>query len=178
MRSPVRSSDVDLHYLIVDSPVGKLRLVASADSLVEVSWEEKNADRESLQLRAEPGQHPVLDETARQLAEYFAGTRRTFELALHFNGTDFQRKVWNALLTIPYGQTTSYGRIAIQIGHSSAVRAVGAANGQNPIPIIAPCHRVVGSTGKLVGFGGGLPRKVHLLTLEGALTGEIPLIAR
>jgi len=120
----------------------------------------------------------VLDETARQLAEYFAGTRRTFELALHFNGTDFQRKVWNALLTIPYGQTTSYGRIAIQIGHSSAVRAVGAANGQNPIPIIAPCHRVVGSTGKLVGFGGGLPRKVHLLTLEGALTGEIPLIAR
>jgi len=161
----------------VDSPVGKLRLVASADSLVEVSWEEKNADRESLQLRAEPGQHPVLDETARQLAEYFAGTRRTFELALHFDGTDFQRKVWNALLTIPYGQTTSYGRIAIQIGHPSAVRAVGAANGQNPIPIIAPCHRVVGSTGKLVGFGGGLPRKVHLLTLEGALTGEIPLIA-
>jgi len=177
MRSPVRSSDVDLHYLIVDSPVGKLRLVASADSLVEVSWEEKNADRESLQLRAEPGQHPVLDETARQLAEYFAGTRRTFELALHFDGTDFQRKVWNALLTIPYGQTTSYGRIAIQIGHPSAVRAVGAANGQNPIPIIAPCHRVVGSTGKLVGFGGGLHRKVHLLTLEGALTGEVPLIA-
>jgi len=177
MRSPVRSSDVDIHCLIVDSPVGKLRLVASADSLVEVSWEEKNADRESLQLRAEPGQHPVLDETARQLAEYFAGTRRTFELALHFDGTDFQRKVWNALLTIPYGQTTSYGRIAIQIGHPSAVRAVGAANGQNPIPIIAPCHRVVGSTGKLVGFGGGLPRKVHLLTLEGALTGEIPLIA-
>jgi len=177
MRSPVRSSDVDLHYLIVDSPVGSLRLVASNDSLVEVSWEEKNADRESLQLRAEPGQHPVLDETARQLAEYFAGTRRTFELALHFDGTDFQRKVWNALLTIPYGQTTSYGRIAIQIGHPSAVRAVGAANGQNPIPIIAPCHRVVGSTGKLVGFGGGLPRKVHLLTLEGALTGEIPLIA-
>lgn len=175
MRSPVRSSDVEHHYLIVDSPVGSLRLVASADSLVQVSWEDGNEHRESPQRRAEPGQHPVLDETARQLAEYFAGTRRTFELALHFEGTEFQRKVWNALLTIPYGQTTSYGRIAVQIGHPSAVRAVGAANGQNPIPIIAPCHRVVGSTGKLVGFGGGLPRKVHLLTLEGALTGEIAL---
>jgi methylated-DNA-[protein]-cysteine S-methyltransferase len=83
--------------------------------------------------------------------------------------------VWRALLTIPFGETRSYGQIASQIGRPSAVRAVGAANGQNPIPVIAPCHRVVGSTGKLVGFGGGLPRKVHLLTLEGALSTEIAL---
>ena len=105
MQSPMRSSDTDHHYRIVESPVGTLRLVANEDSLVEVSWEEKNAQRESLQLRAEPGQHAVLDETARQLEEYFAGRRRTFELKLHFEGTEFQRKVWNALLTIPFGET-------------------------------------------------------------------------
>ena len=175
MRSSVRSGEKDHFFRIVDSPIGKLRLVANEDSLIEVSWEEKNAHGDSPQPCAEFVRHPVLDETARQLAEYFAGTRKTFELRLHFEGTEFQRKVWNALLTIPFGETRSYGRIAVQIGHPSAVRAVGAANGQNPIPIIAPCHRVVGSTGKLVGFGGGLPRKVHLLTLEGALTGEIAI---
>jgi methylated-DNA-[protein]-cysteine S-methyltransferase len=175
MRSAVQSSEKDHYYTIVDSPIGPLRLVANEDSLVAVSWEEKHALRDSPHANARELRHPVLEETARQLNEYFAGTRRTFELKLHFDGTEFQRKVWNALLTIPFGETRSYGRIAVQIGHPMAVRAVGAANGQNPIPIIAPCHRVVGSTGKLVGFGGGLPRKVHLLTLEGALTGEIPI---
>jgi methylated-DNA-[protein]-cysteine S-methyltransferase len=175
MRSPARSSDRDHYYIIVDSPIGPLRLVANEDSLVAVSWEEKNASHDPLHAGAQKAHHPVLEETARQLEQYFAGKRKSFELKLHFDGTDFQRKVWQALLTIPFGETRSYGRIAVQIGHPMAVRAVGAANGQNPIPIIAPCHRVVGSTGELVGFGGGLPRKVHLLTLEGALTGEIAI---
>ena len=175
MRSSVRSSEKHHFHIIVDSPIGPLRLVANDDSLVAISWEETNALREPLHASAAEAHHPVLEETARQLDEYFAGRRRTFELKLHFEGTDFQRKVWNALLTIPFGETRSYGRIAVQIGHPLAVRAVGAANGQNPIPIVAPCHRVVGSTGKLVGFGGGLPRKVHLLTLEGALTGEMSI---
>jgi methylated-DNA-[protein]-cysteine S-methyltransferase len=171
----VRVSGEHHYSRIVDSPIGPLRLVANEDSLVAIWWEEENASGGPLPTVTETPQHPVLAETARQLAEYFAGRRKTFDLALHFAGTEFQRKVWSALLTIPFGETRSYGQIAAQIGHPSAVRAVGAANGQNPIPIIAPCHRVVGSTGKLVGFGGGLPRKVHLLTLEGALSAEIAL---
>jgi methylated-DNA-[protein]-cysteine S-methyltransferase len=175
MRSSARSSEKEHYFRVVDSPVGRLRLVANEDSLIAVSWEEKSALRDPPHDEAEHERHPVLEETARQLDEYFAGKRKVFELKLHFEGTDFQRNVWNALLTIPFGETRSYGRIAVQMGHPLAVRAVGAANGQNPIPIIAPCHRVVGSTGKLVGFGGGLPRKVHLLTLEGALTGEIAI---
>ena len=138
MRSSVRNSDLDHYYSIVDSPIGPLRLIANEDSLVAVSWEEKHTHRNPLHGGAKKSQHGVLQETARQLDEYFAGKRRTFELKLHFDGTEFQRKVWNALLTIPYGETRSYGRIAIQIGQPMAVRAVGAANGQNPIPIIAP----------------------------------------
>ena len=110
----------------------------------------------------------MLLETERQLKEYFAGERRTFDLTLDLAGTDFQRKVWSALLSIPYGETRSYGEIAAQIGHPGAVRAVGAANSRNPVSIIAPCHRVIGSTGKLTGFAGGLDAKAQLLTLEGA----------
>jgi methylated-DNA-[protein]-cysteine S-methyltransferase len=105
-------------------------------------------------------------EAERQLDEYFAGTRRTFELPLELAGTEFQRSVWRALLTIPYGETRSYGQIARQIGRPAAVRAVGAANGRNPLAIVAPCHRVVGSTGKLTGFAGGLRAKAFLLELE------------
>ena len=114
-------------------------------------------------------------DAARQLEEYFAGKRKAFELKLHFAGTEFQRKVWNALLTIPFGETRSYGQIAAQIGHPSAFARWARRMGRIRFPIIAPCHRVVGSTGKLVGFGGGLPRKAHLLTLEGALSGEMAI---
>ena len=96
------------------------------------------------------------------------GSGRQFALTLDLAGTAFQRKVWNALLTIPFGETRSYGQIARQIGHPDAVRAVGAANGRNPVSIVAPCHRVIGSTGKLTGFAGGLDAKAHLLALEGA----------
>jgi methylated-DNA-[protein]-cysteine S-methyltransferase len=109
----------------------------------------------------------VLLETEQQLNDYFAGTRKSFALKLDFNGTEFQKKVWAALLTIPFGETRSYGQIAKQIKKPKAVRAVGAANGRNPISIIAPCHRVIGSTGKLTGFAGGLEAKALLLALEG-----------
>jgi methylated-DNA-[protein]-cysteine S-methyltransferase len=175
MQSSVHSPDQELSYRIVDSPIGRLRLVANEDCLVAISWEDGYSRHPRSRLCTEASLHPVLVETSRQLQEYFAGRRKKFELKLHFAGTDFQRKVWSALLTIPYGETRSYGQIAVQIGSPAAIRAVGAANGQNPIPIIAPCHRVVGSTGKLVGFGGGLPRKAHLLTLEGALSAEMSM---
>jgi O-6-methylguanine DNA methyltransferase len=110
--------------------------------------------------------HPILAETARQLRAYFAGGLREFSLPLDLQGTEFQLRVWRALLLIPYGATESYRNIAVSIGCSNAVRAVGAANGANPIPIVVPCHRVIGSSGKLVGYGGGLPLKKRLLEME------------
>ncbi|MBZ5592947.1 MAG: methylated-DNA--[protein]-cysteine S-methyltransferase [Acidobacteriia bacterium] len=110
---------------------------------------------------------PVMREVIRQLRLYFAGDLREFDVPLELIGTDFQKRVWNALLTIPYGETRSYTEIAWQIGAPRAVRAVGAANGRNPIPIIVPCHRVIGASGSLVGFGGGLEWKRKLLDLEG-----------
>ncbi|RYD65796.1 MAG: methylated-DNA--[protein]-cysteine S-methyltransferase, partial [Sphingomonadales bacterium] len=115
---------------------------------------------------ADATDHPVLVETERQIAEYFAGKRSAFTVPLDFRGTDFQKSVWAALLTIPFGETRSYGEIARQIGRPSASRAVGAANGRNPISIIAPCHRVIGSNGALTGFAGGLAAKELLLALE------------
>jgi methylated-DNA-[protein]-cysteine S-methyltransferase len=151
---------------IIDSPVGRLTLVASDAGLVAILWENDNPRRVPLDEVVASDDHPVLLETERQLQEYFAGRRREFALPLHFRGTEFQRRVWNALLTIPYGQTRSYAQIARQIGCPTAVRAVGAANGRNPLSIIAPCHRVVGSNGKLTGFAGGLEAKARLLSLE------------
>ena len=113
--------------------------------------------------------NPVARETARQLKAYFAGRLRDFDVTLDRQGTDFQLRVWRELERIPYGETRSYMQIATTIGAPHAVRAVGAANGANPIPIIIPCHRVIGSSGKLVGYGGGLGLKKRLLALEGAL---------
>jgi methylated-DNA-[protein]-cysteine S-methyltransferase len=110
--------------------------------------------------------HPVLIEAIGQLREYFEGSRREFTVPLDFAGTDFQKRVWRALLAIPYGETRTYREIAMAIEAPAAVRAVGAANGANPLPIIVPCHRVIGSSGKLVGYGGGLPLKKRLLELE------------
>lgn len=148
------------------SPVGTLTLVADDAGLAAILWEEDRPGRVRLGPLAEDVAHPVLVETERQLGEYFAGERRTFDVPLSFSGTDFQKRVWNALLTIPFGQTRSYREIALQIGRPTASRAVGAANGRNPISIIAPCHRVIGSTGKLTGFAGGLDAKTYLLKLE------------
>lgn len=152
----------------IASPVGRLTLVARADKLAAVLWENERPGRVRLGPMAEDAGHPVLCEAERQLAEYFAGRRSRFDLALDFAGSAFQKKVWQALLTIPYGQTRSYRDIAEQIGSAGAVRAVGAANGRNPISIIAPCHRVIGAGGSLTGFAGGLPAKAALLALEGA----------
>jgi methylated-DNA-[protein]-cysteine S-methyltransferase len=154
-------------YRIVDSPVGRLTLVASDEGLAGILWENDRPGRVRLPVEAADDSHPVLIEAARQLQEYFAGQRQAFAVKLDVTGTAFQQKVWNALLTIPFGETRTYGQIARQIGHPAAVRAVGAANGRNPVSIIAPCHRVIGSTGKLTGFAGGLDAKVRLLALEG-----------
>jgi len=148
------------------SPVGQLTLVARNGKLGAVLWETERENRVRLGELHEENDSPVLLETERQLAEYFAGTRNRFELELDFYGTDFQKQVWQALLTIPFGETRSYSQIARQIGNPNAVRAVGAANGRNPISIIAPCHRVVGASGALTGFAGGLEAKQYLLTLE------------
>lgn len=151
---------------MIDSPVGPLTLVASERGLAAILWKDDRPGRVPLGNVTQDENHPVLLETARQLREYFAGERTAFSLQLDFAGTEFQRRVWSALLTIPYGETRSYAQIAQQIGSPDAVRAVGAANGRNPISIIAPCHRVIGSNGKLTGFAGGLAAKAHLLALE------------
>jgi methylated-DNA-[protein]-cysteine S-methyltransferase len=153
-------------YKMMNSPVGKLTLVAKASRLTAILWENDKPDRVRLGPMREENNSPVLLETERQLNEYFAGKRNGFELELDFVGTEFQRKVWAALLTIPFGETRSYSDIAVQIGNPKAVRAVGAANGRNPISIIAPCHRVIGASGALTGFAGGLAAKKFLLTLE------------
>jgi methylated-DNA-[protein]-cysteine S-methyltransferase len=160
-------------YKIVPSPVGPLRLVASEQGLSAIRWEKADPDRGRPETLEADADHPILLETERELAAYFAGTRETFSVPLDFVGTAFQKKVWKALITIPYGETRSYGQIAAQIGHPQAVRAVGAANGRNPIPIIAPCHRVIGANGKLTGFAGGLEIKAVLLELESS--DELPL---
>lgn len=156
-------------FKTMKSPVGEFKLVASDRGLAAVLWENDDPKRVRLSSMEEDTHHPVLLEAGRQLDEYFAGKRKTFSVKLKFVGTGFQKQVWNALLTIPYGETRSYGEIAVQIGNPKAVRAVGAAVGRNPLSIIAPCHRVIGSTGKLTGFAGGLAAKSRLLEIEGSL---------
>ena len=157
---------MQLAFMEMPSPVGILKLVATENALVAVLWENENPKRVRLAELIEQVNHPILLETQKQLREYFAGTRQQFDLPLDFEGTVFQKKVWQALLSIPFGETRSYRDIAEQVGNIKAVRAVGAANGKNPISIIAPCHRVVGVNGKLVGFAGGLNNKEILLGLE------------
>ena len=151
-----------------DSPVGALMLAATDAGIHAVEFPE---NRHPVKRDGEwhEGTHPLLDAAMRQLDGYFAGTRRTFELPLAPRGTPFQLQVWEALRAIPFGATWSYARLAQAIGNPSAMRAVGAANGRNPIPIIVPCHRVIGANGTLTGFGGGLPTKAFLLRLEGAM---------
>lgn len=161
---------MDDAYTRIASPVGQLTLVAHGDKLSAVLWENDRAGRVRLGAMVQDERRPVLRESARQLEEYFAGQRTAFDLPLHFDGTDFQKRVWAALCTIPYGQTRTYLDIARQLGNEKAVRAVGAANGRNPISIIAPCHRVIGVGGALTGFAGGLHAKKLLLALEGVST--------
>ncbi|QHG22722.1 methylated-DNA--[protein]-cysteine S-methyltransferase [Pseudomonas sp. DTU12.1] len=153
-------------YKLMPSPVGQLTLVARNGKLAAILWETERANRVRLGELVEVDDNPALLQAERQLNEYFAGTRDRFDLELDFEGTEFQKKVWAALLTIPFGETRSYSQIATQIGSPKAVRAVGAANGRNPISIVAPCHRVIGASGRLTGFAGGLEAKQYLLTLE------------
>ena len=160
-------------YTLMPSPVGQLTLVASNSKLNAILWEVERANRVRLGELHEANDSPILLEAERQLQEYFAGTRHRFDLELDFTGTDFQKQVWQALLTIPFGETRSYCQIAQQIGRPKAVRAVGAANGRNPISIVAPCHRVIGASGGLTGFAGGLQAKQYLLTLEGTCQAEL-----
>jgi methylated-DNA-[protein]-cysteine S-methyltransferase len=156
------------YYEYLKSPVGTLKLVASDRGLTAILWENDNPQRVKLGPLFETKEHPMLRETAKQLNEYFAGRRRIFSLPFDRRGTPFQNAVWEALSTIPFGETRSYAQIARQVGSPQAVRAVGAANGRNPISIIVPCHRVVGSNGKLTGFAGGLETKARLLEMESA----------
>jgi methylated-DNA-[protein]-cysteine S-methyltransferase len=143
----------------ITSPIGRLGLTVEGGRLIGVTFHEAGAWPDA-------GQDPLLQEVASQLEAYFAGRLRHFDLPLDLRGTTFQGTVWSALRTIPYGETWSYRDLAAHIGRPAAVRAVGAANGRNPIPIIVPCHRVIGSNGALTGFGGGLPLKARLLALE------------
>ncbi|MHA3735781.1 methylated-DNA--[protein]-cysteine S-methyltransferase [Pseudomonas sp. Eth.TT006] len=154
-------------FITLPSPVGELKLVANGARLAAILWENDKPGRVRLGPMTPAPDNPLLQNTARQLQEYFAGHRDCFDLELDFAGTDFQKKVWAALLTIPFGETRTYSQIAEQIGNPTAVRAVGAANGRNPLSIVAPCHRVIGASGKLTGFAGGLEAKERLLALEG-----------
>lgn len=157
---------MSLAFKTMESPVGKLKLIASDEGLVAILWQLDRPSRTRLGELVEDNQHPVLLKAERQLGEYFAGKRNEFDISLDMRGTPFQKNVWEALLAIPFGETRSYRQIAKQLGNPNATRAVGAANGRNPLPIIVPCHRVIGSTGSLTGFGGGLETKAHLLDLE------------
>jgi methylated-DNA-[protein]-cysteine S-methyltransferase len=153
-------------YKTLKSPVGILTLVASDKGLSAILWPQDDPKRVKLPVLTRDDNHPVLLKVEKELGEYFAGRRTRFTMALDFTGTDFQKKVWKALLEIPFGETRSYGDIARKLGKPRAVRAVGAANGRNPISIIAPCHRVIGANGALTGFAGGLTAKKTLLALE------------
>lgn len=149
------------------TPVGELTLVASDRGLRAIMWPDSPVGRSSIPVRPRPqSDHPILRRTANQLDEYFAGTRVRFDLPLDLEGTRFQLAAWRSLADIPFGMTTTYGRQAAALGTPTASRAVGAANGANPVCIVLPCHRVIGADGSLTGFGGGLPVKQWLLDHE------------
>ena len=157
----------------IDSPVGPLMLAADDHALRHIEFRDNchPADRRDWH----GGDNPILQAAQQQLVEYFGGKRRQFDLPLAPHGTDFQCTVWRALADIPYGSTISYAQLAQRLGNPNGTRAVGAANGRNPLPIVLPCHRVIGADGALTGFGGGLPTKRYLLALEGALPRESAL---
>ncbi len=148
----------------LESPIGRLRLCCTEEGLTHVLH--TNQQENLPEAWVEQPEHPILAEAIKQLADYFSGTRTDFTLPLAPEGTDFQKAVWQALQTIPYGQTCSYGDIAEQIDRAKAVRAVGTANGSNPLSIFVPCHRVIGKNGTLTGYAGGLTQKKILLDLE------------
>jgi methylated-DNA-[protein]-cysteine S-methyltransferase len=156
-----------LHSTTHQTPVGELTLVASDQGLRAILWPKLSPTRAGIQPRPRRNpEHPILRRTAAQLDEYFAGTRTAFDVPLDLQGTRFQLAAWRSLADIPFGATTSYGRQAAALGIPTAARALGAANGANPVCIVLPCHRVIGADGSLTGFGGGLPTKQWLLDHE------------
>jgi methylated-DNA-[protein]-cysteine S-methyltransferase len=160
-----------LTHTFLDSPIGPLTLIKTNGVLSGLYMGNSiGSAADGLGERVTSG----FEDVAEQLREYFDRARTTFTVPIALAGTPFQKRVWGELLTIPYGDTRSYGQLADAIGNRSAMRAVGAANGQNPVSIIVPCHRVIGSNGKLVGYGGGLERKKFLLDLERATTSDTP----
>jgi methylated-DNA-[protein]-cysteine S-methyltransferase len=160
-----------MYYCYLETPIGELLLAGEQDGLAMIGFP-KGTMRRDPEPQWIYNEKP-LAEARRQLSEYFAGKRREFDLPLRLSGSEFQISVLEALRQIPYGETVSYGEIARRIGRPKAVRAVGAANGRNPIPIVVPCHRVIGSTGDLTGFGGGLDTKEALLRLEAENTQDL-----
>jgi len=158
-------------YKKIFSPIGALQLIANNTALIAILWDGDNIERITTGNAINHNDNnPVLEETEKQLAAYFNGQLKEFSLNLHLNGTPFQQKVWQALRRIPYGEKRSYAQIASQIGNPKAVRAVGMANSKNPIPIIVPCHRVIGANGTLTGYTGGLDKKTALLDIESGRT--------
>jgi methylated-DNA-[protein]-cysteine S-methyltransferase len=154
-------------YTYIDSPIGRLLLGTDGEALIRIDMDVPDRPPRDLEnWTCDPAAGP-LREVARQLEEYFTGRRRAFDLPIRMQGTEFQRRAWRMLMEIPYGQTRSYGEQAKRIGNPNASRAVGLANGRNPIPIVVPCHRVIGADGSLTGFGGGIERKRWLLAHEG-----------
>ena len=157
-----------LYLQKISSPIGELYLLANDQVLVAVLWGKDDFQRVKLNIDQciAKSDHSILQKTQQQLAEYFLGQRKVFDLPLAFHGTEFQQQVWQALCSIPFGESRSYLQIAEQIGNKKAVRAVGAAIAKNPISIVVPCHRVIGANGKMVGFAGGLDNKEILLKIE------------
>jgi methylated-DNA-[protein]-cysteine S-methyltransferase len=154
-------------WTLMDSPVGELRIVERDGAVVAIEFSPFRPPSDGRPLGARDDAHPVLAETVRQLTAYFARDLKEFDLPLAPQGTDFQQRVWEQLRLIGYGETASYGQIAHRLGHTNAAsRAVGLANGRNPIPIVVPCHRVIGADGSLTGYAGGMERKQTLLELE------------
>ena len=157
------------HYTVIESPIGKLSLTADGAQLTSINFA-RDDDRAAIdEAWVRDDAHPVLVQARAQLDEYFAGSRTEFDLPLAPVGTAFQQAVWQALLLVPFGATSTYGQLAADLGRPTGGRAVGSAVGSNPIPIVIPCHRIIGKDGSLTGFAGGLPRKTTLLRLEGVL---------
>ncbi|HVO93570.1 MAG TPA: methylated-DNA--[protein]-cysteine S-methyltransferase [Terriglobales bacterium] len=161
---------MSLFYKEMASSVGKLKLVANQDALVAVLWENERPNRVKLDTMKLQPRHPILVETEHQLMEYFSGTRTEFGLPLAPHGSEFQKKVWQALRGIPFGETRSYLDLAKTLGSAKFCRAIGAANAKNPLSIVVPCHRVIGTNGTLTGFAGGLEAKAKLLAIEASET--------
>ena len=162
------------YYTFTESPIGPLQLISDGAALTGLFMNEHKNGPGMGEDWVRDDTHVLLTEARSQIVAYFAGQRKTFDLPLSPRGTEFQRRVWDALSSIPYGMTISYGELARRIGDPNASRAVGLANGSNPISIIVPCHRVIGANGKLTGYGGGIERKKALLKLEGSLYKTIP----